>query len=67
MGHIERSKTLYKLGKLLKSQKILKKNFEMPDKIENESARVIKIDILTPPNEAILESDYNQNPFFRQK
>ena len=39
----------------------------MPDKIENESTRVIKIDILTPPNEAIIESDYNQNPFFREK
>lgn len=39
----------------------------MPNKTENESTRVIKIDILTPPNEAILESDYNQNPFYRQK
>ena len=39
----------------------------MPDKVENEATRIIKIDILTPPNEAILESDYNQNPFFRQK
>ena len=39
----------------------------MPNKNENESTRVIKIDILTPPNEAILESDYNQNPFYRQK
>ena len=39
----------------------------MPDRIENEATKTIKIDILTPPNEAIFESEFNQNPFFKQK
>ena len=39
----------------------------MPDRIENEATKTIKIDILTPPNEAIFESDFKQNPFFKQK
>ena len=39
----------------------------MPDRIENEATKLIKIDVLKPPNEAIFESEFNQNPFFKQK